>query len=535
MLAFFSFLYNLQQFFLIIDDTKTYPQMQDNSANSKRIAKNTMLLYVRMLFLMLISLYTSRVILNALGVEDYGIYNVVGGVVTMFSVLSGSLSAAISRFITFELGKGDSEKLKMVFSSSITIQAGIALIIVILAETVGLWFLNEKMVIPDDRLVAANWCFQFSIITFAVNLITVPYNASIIAHERMSAFAYISIVEGLGRLLIAWCIVFIPIDCLIFYAAMVALLAWTISFIYAFYCKKHFNECVYHFIYDYDLLKQMFGFAGWNFIGASSVILRDQGGNIILNLFFGPTVNAARAISVKVSAVVTSFVQNFMMALNPQITKSYAAGDRDYMFKLIFQGARLSYYILLLLCLPILLNTHFILVIWLKLVPEHTVLFVQLTLIFAMSESISHPLITAMLATGKIKNYQIVVGGLQLMNLPIAYLCLYMGMIPESVVIVSILISQCCLIARLYMLRGMIGLKVLKYLWNVYLNVLMITIISFILPSVLVYYLPETFLSFITVSFLAILSVLFVELYIGCTKEEQALVFSKVKMILQKF
>lgn len=507
---------------------------QDNSANSKRIAKNTLLLYVRMLFLMLISLYTSRVILNALGVEDYGIYNVVGGVVTMFSVLSGSLSAAISRFLTFELGKEDSERLSKVFSSSITIQVGIALIIVFLAETVGLWFLNTKMVIPENRLVAANWCFQFSVVTFAVNLITIPYNASIIAHERMSAFAYISIIEGLGRLLIAWCIVINPIDRLIFFAAMVAILAWTVSFIYASYCKRNFKECVYHFIYDHDLLKQMFGFAGWNFIGASSAILRDQGGNIILNLFFGPTVNAARAISVKVSTVVTSFVHNFMIALNPQITKSYASGDRDYMFKLIFQGARFSYYILLLLCLPILLNTHYILVIWLKLVPEHTVVFVQLTLIFAMSESLSNTLVTAQLATGRIRNYQIVVGGMQMMNLPIAYICLCLGFIPESVVLVAIIISQFCLALRLFMLRKMIGLNVSFYIRKVYLNVLLITFVSSVIPFIVSLGSEETFLNFIILSLLSVLFTLLTEYFLGCTNDERRFVKNKGIQVLGK-
>lgn len=508
---------------------------QNNTANSKRIAKNTLLLYVRMLFLMLISLYTSRVILNALGVEDYGIYNVVGGVVTMFSVLSGSLSAAISRFLTFELGTGNTESLKRVFSSSVTIQAGISLIFIVMAETIGLWFLNTKMVIPDERIVAANWCFQFSVITFAINLVTVPYNASIISHEKMSAFAYISIIEGLGKLMIAWCITISPIDRLVFYAGMVAILAWSICFIYSSYCKRHFEECIYHFIYDHDLLKQMFGFAGWNFIGASSAVLRDQGGNIILNLFFGPTVNAARAISVKVNAVINSFVQNFMMALNPQITKSFASGETDYMFKLIFQGARYSYYILLLLGLPVLLNTHYILVIWLKLVPEHTVLFVQLILILGMSECISSPLITAMLATGKIRNYQIVVGGLQMMNLPIAYLCLFFGAIPESVVIVAIVISQCCLAARLFMLKGMIGLKIKNYLIRVYCNVISVTIIATIFPVILAYNLSESFLKFIVVVLIAEVSVVLSELYIGCSKDERLFVYQKLFAITQKY
>lgn len=367
--------------------------MSDSQANKKRIAKNTLLLYVRMLFLMVISLYTSRVILNALGVNDFGIYNVVGGVVAMFSILSGSLSSAISRFITFELGKGDEENLKKVFSASVTIQLVLSAIIVVLIEAVGVWFLNAKMSIPANRIYAANWVLQFSVITFVINLISVPYNSTIIAHERMSAFAYISILEGVGKLAIAFLIMVSPIDRLIFYAILMCAIAVTIRFVYGYYCKKHFVECNYHFRWDKKLLKNMFGFAGWNFIGASSALLRDQGGNIILNLFFGPTVNAARGIANQVNNAITGFVTNFMTALNPQITKSYASGDRDYMMSLIFQGARLSYYMLLFLSLPVLVNTHYILVIWLKLIPEHAVTFVQLILIFALSESISNPLV----------------------------------------------------------------------------------------------------------------------------------------------
>jgi O-antigen/teichoic acid export membrane protein len=458
----------------------------------------------------------------------------VGGVVTMFSMLSGTLSAAISRFITFELGSGDKEKLKRVFSSSVTIQAGIALIIIIIAETAGLWFLNEKLVIPDNRMVAANWCFQFSILTFTINLMSIPYNAAIIAHERMSAFAYISILEAIGKLAIALMIGINPIDRLIFFAGMVAVLAIMVRLIYGIYCKHKFEECTYQFIYDHDLLKRMFGFAGWNFIGASSSVLKNQGVNIILNLFLGPTVNAARGIAVKMDTVITHFVTNFMMALNPQITKLYASGNREYMFKLIFNGARFSYYILLLLALPVILNTHYILVLWLKLVPEHTVSFVQLILILALSESISKPLITAMLATGKIRNYQIVVGGLQMMNLPIAYFCLYLGAIPESVVIVAIVISQFCLAARLYMLRSMIHLKAGKYLREVYLNVIIVTVFATVLPYMLSKIMSEGFFNFLLILIVAILSTLVVEFYVGCSKQERKYVMQKAALLYKR-
>ena len=503
--------------------------------NNKRIAKNTLLLYFRMLFMMVVSLYTSRVILNALGVEDFGIYNVVGGVVAMFTVISGSLSAAISRFITYELGKGDQSKLNKIFSASVTIQLLLSLIIVVLIESVGVWFLNAKMTIPAERMTAANWVLQFSIVTFVIGLISVPYNAAIIAHEKMSAFAYISILEAIGKLAIAFFIMWSPIDKLIYYAILMCTVAVIVRLTYGHYCKKHFTECTYHFHWDKDILKQMFGFAGWNFIGASSVVFRDQGGNIILNIFFGPTVNAARGIANQVNTAITGFVQNFMTALNPQITKSYASGDGEYMMTLIFQGARLSFYMLLLLSLPVLINTHYILVIWLKIVPEHAVLFVRLIMIFAMCESISNPLITAMLATGKIRNYQIVVGGLQLLNLPLSYICLKTGFVPESILVVAIIISLACLFARLYMLRGMIGLSSILYMKNVFLNVLVVALLSTIIPYMLFCYMKETFFSFIIITLIAVLCTLVVEFYIGCNQKERFFVLNKVRNIKNKF
>ena len=303
---------------------------------------------------------------------------------------------------------------------------------------------------------------------------------------------------------------------------------------YGIYCRKKFSECTYNFIYDHDLLKQMFGFAGWNFIGASSALLRDQGGNIVINLFCGPAVNAARGIAVQVNTAIHSFVTNFMTALNPQITKSYAGGDQKYLMTLLFQGARLSFYILLLLSLPVIINTHYILHLWLGQVPEHTVLFVQLVLIFGMCESISSPLITAMLATGKIRNYQLVVGGFQMMNLPISYVFLRLGAIPETVLIVAIAISQLCLAARLYMLRGMIGLKARDFIKKVYLNVIIVTVLSSILPFVLSYILDENFISFVLLCIVTLVSTLLIEFYVGCTLKERQFVITKVKTLIKK-
>lgn len=509
--------------------------MHNNQSNNKRIAKNTLLLYGRMLLMMLISLYTSRVILNALGVVDYGIYNVVGGVVSMFTILSGSLSAAISRFITFELGKGNIEKLKKVLCTAINVQIILIILITILLETIGLWFLNYKMVIPAERIGAANWLFHFSVITFAVNLWSVPYNASIIAHERMSAFAYISIFDAIAKLIIAFSVLKNPFDRLVFYGLLILIVGFIQRFLYTWYCRKHFVECHYKFMFDMQTTKEMFGFAGWNFIGASSAVLRDQGGNMIINLFCGPAVNAARGVAMSVNTAVTGFVSNFMTAINPQITKSYASGDYDYMFKLVFQGARLSFYVLLILALPILFTTQYLLELWLGIVPEHAANFAQLVLIFTMSESLANPLVTVMLASGKIRNYQIIVGGWQLLNLPISYIFLSIGATPEIVFIVAIGVSFLCEMARLVMLRNIVHLSVRSFLKNVYLNVILVSIVAASIPFVLVQYLRiETFIDFVMVGIISVISAISSIYIVGCDKKDRATIRNTVKKITHR-
>lgn len=498
--------------------------MFEDKNKSKRIVKNTFLLYMRMLFLMVISLYTSRIILNALGVEDYGIYNVVGGVVTMFTMISGSLSTAISRFLTFAIGKGEDKKLNDIFSTSVNIQLMLALIILLLAETIGLWFLNNKMVIPIERLTAANWVYQLSIFTFVVNLISIPYNAVIIAHERMSAFAYISILEAIGKLVISYAIIISPMDNLIFFALMMALLGVIIRIVYGWYCKRHFNETKYQLIIDRNLLKEMFGFASWNFLGSSAMILREYGGNLIINLFFGPTVNASRAIASKVNTTVQGFISNFMMAVNPQITKSYATGDFEYMLTLVYQGARLSFYMMLFFALPIILNAHYILHLWLGIVPEYAVSFVCLILLLAMSDILSNTLITTVLATGRVRNYQIFVGGLQLLNLPISYVCMYLGCKPEAVIIVSIVISNIALFLRLFIIRKLIPIKMSTFFQKVYINVIIVGLLSAILPYTINNIMNEGLLRICSVTITSCISILCIVYTVGCSSSERKLV-----------
>lgn len=487
-----------------------------------------------MLFLMGISLYTSRVILNALGFSDYGIYNVVGGIVAMFTMVSGSLKAAISRFITFELGTGDIDKLKRVFSCSITIQIVLSIILVILAETIGLWFLNAKMVIPAERMAAANWVYQFSIITFVINLISIPYNSAIIAHEKMGAFAYISILEAAFNLIIAWTISIAPFDKLIYYAFMLVMVALLVRVIYIWYCKRNFEECTYTFVYDKIILKDMFGFSGWNMIGATSAVCRDHGGNIILNLFFGPEVNAARGIGLQVSNAIQGFVTNFQMALNPQIIKNYAIKELDYMNSIVLKGAKFSYYILFIIALPVFLSTDYILELWLGAYPDHTVLFLQLIIVFTLVESLSGPLITVMYATGDVKNYQIVVGGLQLLNLPLSYVLLKIGLFPEIVIIVAVVLSCVCLLARLYMLRRIVSIR--SYLKDVILNTFIVTLLSTLIAYSLSFLISEGFWGFVLKSLWAVIVSSVIVLFIGLTKSERNTIIQNVlsKLHLKK-
>ena len=352
--------------------------MSNIAENNKRIAKNTLLLYGRMLLTMAISLYTSRVILKVLGVEDFGIYNVVGGIISMFAFINGGMVAATQRYITFEIGSGNTNQLKKVFSTSLQIHAIISVIIIILGETVGLWFLLEKLVIPESRMSAAIWVYQLSIVACIVNIMSIPYNADIIAHEKMSAFAYISIVEVVLKLLIVYMLVFSPLDKLIVYAVLLLVVQIAIRLIYTTYCKKHFEETSYSKCCDKSLVKEMASFAGWSFWGSLAGILYTQGLNMMLNIFFGPVVNAARAIAVQVQSAVQQFVTNFQMAINPQITKSYAKGDLNQMHNLMFRSARFSFLLLLLITLPVLLETNFLLTVWLKTVPENTFIFTQI-------------------------------------------------------------------------------------------------------------------------------------------------------------
>ena len=433
------------------------------------------------------------------------------------------------------LGKGDFEKLKRIFCTSINIQIILIAIITILMETVGMWFLNNKMVIPEERLVAANWVFQFSMVTFALNLLSVPYNAVIIAHEKMSAFAYISIIDCTLKLIVAFIIAYNPFDKLVYYGLLIMICGVINRSIYAIYCKRHFEESTYRLIFDKGLMKEMFGFAGWNFFGTSSALLRDQGGSVLINIFYGPTVNAARGIAMQVSSAVTHFVASFTTAVNPQITKSYANGDREFMMKLVFQSTKFSFYIILFIALPVLVSTPYILELWLKQVPDYSVNFVRLAIIFAMSDTLARPLVTLMLATGNIKKYQIVVGGSRMIvDFPISLLCLYLGAPPECVFVIAIATSFMCEMLRLNMLKEMVGLSVKDFILNVYLKSILVAIMAAIIPCIASVRLSDNFLSFVILTVVSLCCVALMVFTIGCDTHDRLFILNQIRKVKNK-
>lgn len=498
------------------------------------IAKNTVLLYIRTLIVLFISLWTSRVILHSLGVEDFGIFNAVGGLVTMFSILTGSMSHAISRFITFEIGTGDFEKLKRVFSASMIVQISFIAIIILIAETLGIWFLNNKMTIPDDRIAAANWVFQFTLVTFCFSLLSIPYNAEVIAHEHLKTYAYVGVIENVLRLVVAYAIYVSPMDRLVFYSLLMMLLAIGVRLFYQIYCRLQFEECSnIKWKADKKLIWEMGKFAGWNMFGSAAVTFRTQGISIILNMVFGPLLNAAYGIANQVNSAVMSFTNNFTTAFTPSITKSYAEKKYAYMNSLVLQGARFSYYLMLFFVLPLLLETDILLSVWLKDVPEYSVPFVRLVLILSLVEVISQTIVRAVLATGDIKKYQIIVGSIALLTIPIAYMFLKLGFAAESTMVVAIVIAIIALIVRLIIIKPIIGISLYDFSKTVLLPIFLVTLVSAVLP-ILTYKLlsQQTLLSFFIVCATSVMSVALSALFVGCSAAERKSLLSKAKSVI---
>lgn len=496
--------------------------MTDISSNNKRIAKNTMLLYVRMLFLLIINLYTSRIVLQKLGVIDFGIYDVVGGIIAMLGFMNSSLSAASSRFITYDIGAGNMEDLKSTFGNILSIHFIMAVFILVIGETIGLWFLRTQLQIPVDRQFAAFWVFQFSILTSIINIISVPYNALIIGHERMSAFAYISIVEATLKLFAVFMLAVSDFDKLILYSLLLFLVQVVVRFVYGFYSNKHFEEAHTKLRYDKKRFKEIFSFAGWTMNGNLAVIGYTQGLNVLLNMFFGPAVNAARGLAVQVQNACSQFCSNFQMALNPQLTKSYAKGDLEDMHKLLKLSSKFSFFILLFIAMPIMFEAEFVLKIWLKDVPEHTANFLRLVLVPGLLYTLANPIIMSVHATGKLKKFQIVEGSLLLMIVPIAYFFLKLFDIePEWVFVVHIVVELFTQYARLRIVLPMIKMDLSDYIKGVIYPVLIVSVLTSVIPYFVDGYIRTEWGNFIMVCVACTISNIFIMYLLGCSKGEK--------------
>lgn len=452
--------------------------MESHQENNKRIAKNTIVLYVRMIFVLLVALYTSRVLLDVLGVEDYGVYNVVGGVVTMLGFFNGAMVSSTQRFFSFAIGQEDIEQLNQNYSTILLIQGGLALLVILLAETVGLWFVRTYLVIPPERMSAALWVYHFAVFSFVLSMLQLPFTALIITYERMNVYALISIGDVALKLLLVLILPYLPFDKLISYAVLLFCVALITCSAYMLYCKVRLKYVRVIKRFDRDLFRVLLSYMGWNLWGNSAAAVMGQGINILLNIFFGPAVNAARAIAYQVQGALSQLVTNFQLALNPPIVKSYARGEMDYMHRLIISGSKLSFFLLLLFAIPVGLETPLLLSIWLKEVPMHTVLFTNLILIVGCIDSLSGTLMTAAQASGKIKKYQMFVGLLLILNLPVSYAVLKLGGSPESTMIVAVVISLIALFVRLWIICPLVQLSVRTYCQETLLPVLLTSIPS---------------------------------------------------------
>lgn len=476
------------------------------SSNNKRIAKNTLLLYFRMFFIMVVMLFTSRVVLSALGIEDYGIYNVVVGVVAMMGVLNGAMSVSTQRYFTFELGRGDLIRLKQTFSLCLTIFFLLSVIVVVLGETIGLWFLNTQLIIPQERISAANWVYQFSIFSCVSSLVIMPFNAAIIAHERMNVYAYVGIFEVVLKLLIVYLLLLIPADRLVTYGALFMLSHFIVAGTYIAFCWRNFSETRYTWYWEKSLFKELVLYSGWNLFGALAALVKGQGLNILLNMFFNPAVNAARGIAYQINAAITQFFTNFYTAVRPQITKYYAQDDMVEMQKLIFRSSKMAFYLIMLISLPIIIETHFFVTLWLGQLPEYVVPFTRLIIAISAIDSMATPLMTAAHATGNIKLYQSSVGSMTILNIPISYAFLKSGYPPLTVFYISLVISVVCLFMRLWIVRRLMKFPVKDYVVRVFGTCVVVCMLSIILPYIVHFLLKESFISVMIVCVISILS-----------------------------
>ena len=502
--------------------------------NNKRIAKNTLLLYFRMLLMMFVTLFTSRVVLDKLGVTDYGIYNVVGGVVAMLGFLNSSMSNAVQRYLSFEIGKNNEAGVNRIFNVSLFAHAGIAVFVFVVMEIVGVWYLNTHMNIPAERMDAANWVLQCSIFTTLFTIVQVPYNAIIISKEQMGIYAYISILEVVLKLLVVYMLAIGNFDKLKLYSVLKMVDTIGIIMIYRLYCTRKYKEAKFKFIKDWNLLKQIVGFASWNMLGELAWVFTGQGVNIILNSFFGPVVNAARGLAEQVNGAVNRFVANFQTAVNPQLIKNYASDQLGEMKTLLFRSTRFSYYLLLALSLPIILKMDFILHLWLKEVPDYTTGFCQLVLVSSLVSTLSNLLAQVARAYGKIRNYQIIVSIFLFLNFPLSYIVLKFGGSPLSTMFVNIGINAMLLFVRLRLTNRMIQMTYGSFIRNVLFPVIIVTAVALVIPLTIYFMLDNSIISFIIVCLVSFVSVGVSTYALGMNANERLYILAAISKIITK-
>lgn len=460
--------------------------MSNQESNSKRIAKNTLLLYFRMILIMVVSLYTSRIILNELGVEDFGIYNLVAGVVILFSFLSNAMITATQRYLSIAIGKKDEKYIQAVFSTSLLSHFFLIFFVFLAAETIGLWLINAKLEIPADRMSATNFVYQLAILTTCVNIIRIPYNASIIANERMSFFAYVSIVETFLKLAVVWALAITPGDKLVIYSFLLLLVAIVIDIAYWYYCQRFLLANKFYLKTNKKLFVELTSFSVWNLLGGLADIGYKQGTNIILNLFWGVSINAVLGITNQIRNALVPFIGNLQLAVNPQMVKSYALGDYEYFKILVYRISKYSYFLMLIIVFPIIFNIDLILELWLKNPPEHTAIFAILTSVYCLVDSLTGPLWEAMQAGGKIKRFQIVTGICLLLNLPVSYLFLMYGYAPSVVLIIQIVITGFTVGVRVLFVKYYLQFSIRNYVREVIFPIVFVTALS--LPIALYIY-----------------------------------------------
>jgi len=497
--------------------------------SNKRIAKNTLVLYVRMIFMTLLGLYTSRVILQTLGVVDYGVWSAVGGVISMMGLLTKSLSRSISRHLTFELGKGDMKKLEMVFSTSVNVQIAISLLVLLVGSTLGMWFLNNKMNIPAGRLDAAGWVMWSCIINFMIGLLNVPYNAAIVSHEKMSVYAYMTIFEAVLNLSVVGALYFSPVDKLKTYAVLAVCASMIVRAIYMIYCRRKFDECRYRFVFNVPMLKELTGFAGWNFFGEGAWVFNTQGIDLLVNIYFGVTLNAARGIAGQVNAIASKFVANFMTALEPQITKTYAAGNLPQMHQLVCRGAKFSFFLTILFAIPLSFEAERVLAIWLGVVPDYAVAFVRLTFVSAITTVLGNTLVTAQFATGRIKKYQIVMTICGFWVFPLTWIAFKLGGGPIWSYIIFIAVYFGLVFVRLYLVKDLINISWKMFLKDVLLKCAVVLILAVIPPMALMLTMPSSILRFILVCLVSFVTSSLIIYWVGMSKEEQTAIRGMIR------